>query len=81
MKRRKWLWTTLLALPLVIAGMVYANWQPSTYICPVTGDPLPCPDCCPLVQNKHQAPAQSYLCPITGERLPCEQCCPLRESQ
>lgn len=81
MKRRKWLCTTLLALPLVVTGMVYANWRPSTYICPLTGEPLPCSDCCPLIQNKHQSPEQRYICPITGEELPSEKCCPLNDAK
>lgn len=53
---RKWLWTALLALPLVAGGgLVYANSQQAsaeTYVCPVTGEELPCPNCCPLNQGK-----------------------------
>ncbi len=79
MHRRKWLWAAVVALPLAVAGgLVYANVQArSSYICPLTGERLPCPDCCPLNQAKQQAQEQSYTCPITGEQLPCPLCCPL----
>lgn len=54
--RRKWLWTTMLALPVAIGGWVYAGTQTKTagqssaagFVCPLTGETLPCPDCCPL---------------------------------
>jgi len=49
---RKWIWTALLALPLAVAGgLVYAKSQQASaggYICPITGEALPCPKCCPL---------------------------------
>jgi hypothetical protein len=79
MNRRKWFWMTLLALPLGIAGgLVYANAQARTgYTCPLTGEELPCPNCCPLTKNTQQTPQQSYTCPLTGEELPCPNCCPL----
>jgi hypothetical protein len=47
----------LVALPLAVGGIVAANSQvPATeqqsveegYICPVTGEELPCPGCCVL---------------------------------
>ncbi|MBI3411113.1 MAG: hypothetical protein HY040_22490 [Planctomycetes bacterium] len=77
MNRRKWLWTALLALPLVVAGgLVYANSQARSFICPITGEELPCPKCCPL--NQSQQP--TYTCPITGEELPCPKCCPLNQN-
>jgi hypothetical protein len=66
MIRKKWLWTALLAMPLVVASFVYANSQAgSGYVCPITGVTLPCEKCCPLNGE------QSYVCPITGEELPC----------
>ncbi len=51
--RRKWLLTSLLALPLAIGGFVYAKSTKappaqSGYTCPLTGEQLPCPNCCPL---------------------------------
>ncbi len=58
---RKWIWATLATLPLAVAGgLVYANThakadQPqnaSGYVCPITGEELPCPLCCPLNQGK-----------------------------
>lgn len=55
--RRTWLLTSLLALPLAIGGIVYAKAtkpQPaqSGYTCPLTGEELPCPKCCPLKNAK-----------------------------
>jgi hypothetical protein len=62
MTRRKLLWAALLALPLAVAGVVYgqglvqrqdqAPARTAGYICPVTGEELPCPLCCPY--NKQQ---------------------------
>jgi hypothetical protein len=64
MNRRNWLWTALLALPMAVAGLVYGRAltqrpaeQPQTreaqgYTCPITGEELPCPLCCPLNQTK-----------------------------
>jgi hypothetical protein len=64
MNRRKWLWTALLTLPLAAVGVVYGKSltqrqaeQPQTgeaqgYTCPITGEELPCPNCCPLNQKK-----------------------------
>ena len=60
------------------------------YVCPLTGETLPCPTCCPL-NNEEDATAnaetvsmaavssdgEGYTCPITGETLPREKCCPL----
>ncbi len=52
---RKWIWTALVALPLAVAGgLVYANSQKADqsqlggFVCPLTGEELPCPKCCPL---------------------------------
>ena len=64
MHRRKWLWTALMALPLAVVGVIYGKsltqrqtgQQPQTeaqgYTCPITGEELPCPNCCPLNQKK-----------------------------
>jgi uncharacterized membrane protein len=53
---RKWIWSTLFVVPLAVAGgLTYAkSQQPSaqSYVCPVTGEELPCPNCCPLNQGK-----------------------------
>ena len=56
---KKLLALPLVALPLAIGGFVYAasQSQPADapnaatqegYICPATGEELPCPSCCPL---------------------------------
>lgn len=76
MNRRNWLWTAMLALPLAVAGVVYANSQSRTYTCPLTGEQLPCPNCCPLNKSE-QSPQQPYTCPPIGKELPCPKCCPL----
>ncbi|MCI0463928.1 MAG: hypothetical protein L0Z62_43900 [Gemmataceae bacterium] len=82
MNRRKWLWAALLAVPLAVGGgLLYANARAGGYTCPITGEVLPCPKCCPLNQSWPQAPEQSYICPLTGEELPCERCCPLNNGQ
>lgn len=59
---RKAIWGTLLAFPLaVVGGLVYANSQAqaekpeqagASYVCPVTGEDLPCPLCCPYNEQK-----------------------------
>ncbi len=53
---RKWIWAALIALPLAVAGgLVFAKSQPVTaggFVCPITGEELPCPICCPLNQSK-----------------------------
>ena len=55
--RKKLLWVTMLVLPLAIGGFVYAGMQATGdnaqsneagFVCPVTGETLPCPKCCPL---------------------------------
>jgi hypothetical protein len=55
---------TIIALPLAVGGIVAASSQDRTgnthqsqvaeqgYICPVTGEELPCPRCCVLNQSK-----------------------------
>lgn len=54
MRRKKWLLGALLVLPLA-AGLAYGQTlvnanQPKEsagYVCPLTGEELPCPNCCP----------------------------------
>jgi hypothetical protein len=59
---RKWIWAALAALPLaIVGGLAYAKSQSQSheassgaaggYICPITGQELPCPKCCPLNQR------------------------------
>lgn len=59
MWRKKGLMAGLLALPLAIGGVVYGvtsvAQQPKKaagYTCPLTGEELPCPNCCPLKAKK-----------------------------
>lgn len=94
MNRRNWLWAALLGLPIaVIGGLANANNpQASSYVCPVTGETLPCEKCCPLnkaltepqvkieAKTETTTEAQPYICPITGEELGCSGCCPLNQS-
>jgi hypothetical protein len=56
MNRRTWLWASVVVLPLAVAsGFVYATVHaPQTYICPLTGEELPCPARCPLNQCEPQ---------------------------
>jgi hypothetical protein len=65
---RKLILASLVGLPLVVAGgLIYANAvsqeerqapakqakvATSGYVCPLTGEKLPCPNCCPLNQKK-----------------------------
>lgn len=58
---RKWIYAALAAVPLAVAGgLVYANTQGKVnlpqqaggYVCPITGEELPCPNCCPLNQGR-----------------------------
>ena len=91
MNRRKWLWAAVLAVPAMVAGgLTYANTQKAgKYTCPVTGEELLCPDCCPFNQPaatpaaKQPKPdaVEGYVCPITGERLGCPGCCPLNQKK
>jgi hypothetical protein len=53
MIRDKWLWSALLVSALAITGaLVYANSQTHTFVCPITGEVLPCQQCCPFDQGK-----------------------------
>ncbi len=72
MSRRKWLWSALLALPVAVAGVVYANSAASGYTCPISGEQLPCKECCPFNE-------EPYICPLTNEELACPKCCPLNK--
>ena len=61
---KKWIGAALAVLPLAIGGgFVIANSQTKTnqqvkanqevgYICPATGEELPCQKCCPLNNGK-----------------------------
>jgi hypothetical protein len=60
---KKWLAVTTVALPLAVGGFVLASSptqtdertqqvQDGTYICPLTGEELPCFCCCPLNESK-----------------------------
>jgi hypothetical protein len=46
----KWVLAALLALPLAVAGgLLFARAVGgAAYVCPLTGEELPCPACCPL---------------------------------
>lgn len=53
MKKPKWILFAAALCVTVLAGVAYASTHTSTttnkggYICPVTGEVLPCPECCP----------------------------------
>lgn len=94
MNRRKLLWAALLAVPaVVVGGLAYAKHaQAETFTCPITGEELPCPKCCPL--NGESGPSATeakggdpgatggdYVCPLTGEKLGCTNCCPLNKAK
>lgn len=59
MIKKHWRLAALLAVPLVVSGLAYGGTlvkaeaaQPSAgYVCPLTGETLPCPDCCPMEQE------------------------------
>jgi hypothetical protein len=55
----KWFWSAVAVLPLLAAGAWYGihpadharasdREEAEAYTCPLTGEQLPCPDCCPL---------------------------------
>lgn len=99
MTRRKMLWAALLAVPaLVGGGFAYASATktppapaPAGFVCPVTGETLPCEKCCPLTATataepaaetaKAEPKAEGYVCPLTGETLGCKGCCPLNQDK
>jgi hypothetical protein len=81
---RKWILTALLTLPLAVAGgLLYARsaTQAETpgqlseprYVCPITGEELPCPDCCPLNQTKTAPKAAAE--PSSAADGCCPECC------
>lgn len=51
---KKYILSALLVLPLAVAGVAYAKSskaapkEAAAYNCPLTGEDLPCPNCCPL---------------------------------
>ena len=55
---KKWFLAALVGVPAAIGGLVFAGSPGSGttdrstvalgYICPATGEELPCPNCCPL---------------------------------
>ena len=60
---RKLLYAALAVLPVAaLGGLAYAGVKGQTgnpeqagagaYVCPLTGEELPCPNCCPLNQGK-----------------------------
>lgn len=56
MNKRKWVLGVLLALPLAAVGLAFGQGMlrspappgSAGYVCPLTGENLPCPACCPL---------------------------------
>ena len=62
--RTKWLWAVLVAVTLAVAGGLVSGKSLTQgkgddqrqagagYTCPVTGEQLPCPNCCPLNQQR-----------------------------
>lgn len=56
MLRKRWRLAALLALPLAISGLAFggtlvnadAAQQSAGYVCPLTGEELPCSNCCPV---------------------------------
>ena len=80
MLRKKWLLGALLGIPVaVVGGLAYAKTsQTPSYTCPLTGEELPCPKCCPVNSaGTNLQTTEGYTCPLTGEKLNCEKCCPL----
>jgi hypothetical protein len=62
MMNRKALLTALVALPLAVGDLVFGQMaqrqaekpqqiNAATFTCPLTGEELPCPNCCPLKQR------------------------------
>jgi hypothetical protein len=93
---RKVLRAGLMVLPLAVAGFVYGKGLTRTspvaggYVCPVTGETLPCPGCCPLnvapaaatpKEGDKSKAEEGYNCPLTGETLGCPGCCPLNQTK
>ena len=59
MNGRRRVLLALVLVPILAAGVVYGrdalkrpkNHGAGGYICPLTGEELPCPKCCPLKQG------------------------------
>ncbi len=55
---KKWLWMGALMVPIAVAGGLFAAGSPQLttavagYVCPLTGEELPCPNCCPLNRDR-----------------------------
>jgi hypothetical protein len=60
---KKWLAVAAVTLPLAVGGLVLARSptksgektqqvEDDSYICPLTGEELPCSCCCPLNKNE-----------------------------
>lgn len=85
MDRRNWIWAALLGAPLLVGGLVVAATaarQAPAFVCPITGETLPCEKCCPLNdKEKGEGDGEGYICPATGEELPCPDCCPLNKGK
>jgi len=54
---RRWILAALVGLPLVVSGLMFAPSHsagdaqaanPQGFVCPITGENLPCQECCPL---------------------------------
>ena len=75
MMGRNLLWASLLAVPLVAGGLVYANPQALSYL------GITCGKCCSFNESEQPAPESSDVCPSTGEQASCEKCCPVDETK
>ncbi len=73
MRKRRSILLTVLPL-LVLGGLVYAGAHlralrhAGAFICPLTGQELPCPKCCPLNRRSLKT-ASDGVRPTTGTRL------------
>ncbi len=73
MRKRRSVLLTVLPL-LVLGGLVYAgahlqaSRHAGTFICPLTGQELPCPRCCPL-NNQSQVMHDGHSRPAAGVGL------------
>ena len=82
MMQKKWMIGLLLAIPLVIGGLAFANVKAQsndqhksskTFICPITGEELPCSKCCPLNNKQQNRPRAS--CTTTGKKNVVKKSC------
>ena len=73
---RKWLWASLLAVPLAVGGgLAFAATQVQSFTCPFTGQEISWGNCCPL-SGCHQEPLEtSGPSPGTVEEPSGESCC------